>query len=447
MKRLSWFSPALVAVFTVSSLYAANAERLPWTQIFIPLVLALLVSGLFLLLFWLLRWTTKSAPFVALVFTAIYLLWQIIPVNFSVVLMIGTLGIVFYKNINARYIAEGISVIAIFAILISTGQAVITNVQKTNIDELNQYMQVPGQPNIYFIIPDRMPSPAAMRESGIDCDAFVASLRTLGFYVNENQMSYDTYTPDFKGKIYTTRTMRYLASVLNFGKDIPIDVPYKTMSNDVHYNAVFDWLHEKGYTVNNVASWFAETSHLPTADNNYNFTDISLLEKAFQNEFSSTYFNRTIMAGLNFRLLEPSSITARVETARHAWQMQTIEDIALSGATSQFTFAHILLPHQPFVYAVSGSETIPEKYYDNIRYAMTYITQLVTFIRHHDPTAYVMVQADEGMAYASPVSLDKTLSPTQWNGVMTAWYFPDGYNGNLNDITHTQILDFVLNSL
>ena len=441
-RRLSFATPFLVAIFTVVSLYAGNADRLDAGQMVVPMVFALAIAGLFLLLFWLFPPTNEAAPLVASSFTVSFLIWHTMPWYILVMLLAVTLLIGVWGKRSTTAGTLFLCAILAFAIITSGAMVVGGAAERTSSLNPNIYTYRPGQPNIYFIVPDRMPSFAAMRESGIDPDRTLADLRALGFYVNENQLSQDPYTVDYSGEVHTTRTMRFFASVLNGGQSIPMAIPYQDCRAMIKGNSAFTQLHAAGYKIKNVASWFAETSSFTNADENLTYQNVSFLERLFQHELSVAYFKRTIMAGLNLRVWESDDPQRRVETGRLMWQRERILEVAKSGETSTFVIAHLLFPHEPYIYA-DPADTIPAQYQSNIRAALSFIDELAASIRLLDPSAIIIIQSDEGMAYRKPAELNNGLSPVQWNGVFTAWYLPD-YAGDKDKIKHTEILGEVI---
>lgn len=453
MKRLSYFSPIFVAIFTVTSLYAANAARLEWSQIVIPLVFAIAVAGLFMLLFWLLKWTSKSMPIVASMFIFASLTWYVMPIWVDILLILYALFVGIQKYLKTNKATFILAFVMILAILFTTGQALIINAtNQVKAETTTIGLASPDVPNIYFIIPDRMPSIEAMRESKIECDQFLTTLKQRGFYVKENQLSGDEYSAIHPQNVHTTRTMRYFAAVLNGGIDIPLEISYKNCSTLIKSPEVFSQLHAKGYTIYNVASWFAETSKLP-ADYSLHFKDISFLERLFQDELSVAFYERTILRGINFRLLELDASTNNIEKNRHTWQAEQIIELSQLNASTQgldygrdgpvFVMAHILLPHEPFVWCDSNASQ-SEQYYQQIKYTQTYLINLIDGIRTADPKSIIIIQSDEGMAYKKPVELNYALSPVQWNGVLTAWYIPGADILEINQLRHTEILKYVL---
>jgi hypothetical protein len=446
LRKLSFLAPFLVAVFSVISLYAANADRLDATSMIMPEILGLVLAGVFLLLFWLFKWTSQSAPFVAAIWTGVVLYWNIMPIPLDVFFLVASL---FIGIASKQYTVPAAILVCGIALLGSLGtsiQAGIINAGKSE-SQINPgpFLNKPGQPNIYFIVPDRMPSPAAMRESGINPDETINDLRSLGFYVKENQISNDPYTIDWPEDIYTTRTMRYFASVLNGGLAIPMTIPYKDCRTMIQDNAVFTWLHGKGYEIINIPSWFTETKFFTNQDHEYPFEDVTLLERFFNDELGEAYFSRTIFNGFNFRVFETFGSQRKIEMERLNWQSKKILEIASSGPNSTFVISHFTLPHEPFVYG-NPEDSVPDQYYTNIRQALLFLDELAANIRTLDPSATIIIQSDEGMAYRKPAELNNDLSKTQWSGVFTAWYLPyvDVAKNNLDYIKHTDILGVVV---
>lgn len=446
IRKLSFAAPFLVAIFSVVSLYAANAARLGPGSILMPAVLGLLIAGLFLLLFWLLKWTSPAAPFIASAWTCVILYWYIMPWPVDLLALAGATFVGIGSKRYTTPAAVLVCAIAIIGSLITGIQAGVIDAGKVQAAPTSAGPMVdkPRQDNIYFIIPDRLPSPAAMREIGIDPDQVIAHLREAGFYVKEDQVSADPYTIDYSDPVYTTRTMRYFASVLNGGAPIPMDINYQDCRTMIRDNAGFTWLHGKGYSIVNVPSWFTETKEFTDQDRSYPFKDITLLEKFYEDELGEAYFSRTILNGLNFRVFESFGSQRRIETARLQWQAARILDVAGAGPRSTFVIAHLMLPHEPFIFA-NPKDPVPVQYNANIRSALLYLDELAGAIRSADPSATIIIQADEGMAFRKPADLNRSLTKTQWSGVFSAWYIP-GPAIALESISHTEILGVVLES-
>lgn len=452
MNKLRLCLPLLTSLALTFSLYAANADRLGWAEIVSPLLISLFVALFFIGIFSLHPRTLKSMPLIASVFTATVLLWYLITPYAGITLIVLTLLVVVWRKKNTKYAEQVIAVGMVTALLFSAGWGIAIGIGKAAPAPVETMVADKGdRPNIYFLVFDRMPSPEAMLESGLDPTAFVKALRDRGFYVPADAMSRDEYIA-FPGntEVNTTRTMRFFASVLNMGVEIPLNIPYKECRQMITYPSIKEALHEAGYTFHNVASWFAETAKID-ADYTYHYEGITLLEKAFSGELVEAFWARSIFSGFNLRILQPEGTMNKIERDRHVWQMIKIKE--LMPVKSRFIMAHFMLPHEPFAWAADGTPeenktlSTMELYTEQIKFAADFIVQLADNLRKADPTATIIIQSDEGMAFKKPAELNYTLSPVQWNGVFIAWYLPYTTSSELTGIKHTQILDIVFRLL
>lgn len=442
---MKYLPPVLTGIFCTVSLYAANAARISIGNIWLPLLLSAALGAFFTLFFSLNKHTEKGAGVIASFWTLAFLLWNVITPAVSVVFLLISLFIgVKFNNATARKV---LLVVMTLAIVVSSISAVFT-INGPVVATATPIVAGTDRPNIYFIVPDRMPSIDAMVESGIDPSAFKWELIPKGFYVKDNQLSHDQYTAENPPKVETSRTMRFFASVLNGGKEISLTIPYRECRQLIQVPAIANELHELGYTFWNVGSWFTETSNITNADYNLKFQNQNLYEHIFTGEFNQAFWDRTIIRGLNIKVLLPQREIAEADALRHVWQALNV--IQISKAPGQhFVMAHILLPHEPFVWDADGKINYntgdPVKEYTaQIQFACGYLLSLVDGIQSNDPGAIIIIQSDEGMAYRKPVELNYDLSPVQWNGVLSAWKIKPFNQTELDALKHTEILKYVL---
>jgi hypothetical protein len=397
-------------------------------------------------------------PVIASVFTLVTLMFFVVTPIGSLIVIVLTVALSLIFSRYAPAANQVIGVVVSIGILTSLVGCIING--RVIVEAKPQFVAgftlptANTNPNIYFIVPDRMPSPDAMRESGIDPSDMVAKLRALGFYVKEDQLSHDSYLPDMPTKdITTTRTMRFFASVLNGGIDVPLNMEYKTVRAMINDPEMIARLRRIGYTATNVGSWFQETKDIAAMDTNLKYRVTSFVERLFQDELSIAFWERTVLSGFNFRRLESSTYQGNLERGRIEWTLFSIWDYVEKPNTSQFVMAHVLMPHEPFIYNADGqpqeddSLSQVEKYYQQIEYASHWIVTIAQLIRERDPSAIVIIQSDEGMGYRKPTALNFTLTPVQWNGVLTAWYAPNVCQSCLPTLKHTEILRYVVDAV
>ena len=232
MKLLSKFGfllPVLTAIFIVLSLWSVNATRTTLLDVAIPLTTAILSSlllwGLAHLLPMLAR---KSLPppmldninIFASVLVVVFLLWSVLTpwvvmgilIAASMVLTIFSLKkaipalIIFMLIVNVVAIGDG-AFQQMGAVKADANP--ISNSNNTNVVTSSNSVDAQGTelPDIYFIVPDRMPSIAAELEDGFSgATAFQQSLENLGFQVWPDSLSSDPLKPTQTEGTPTTRT-------------------------------------------------------------------------------------------------------------------------------------------------------------------------------------------------------------------------------------------------
>jgi hypothetical protein len=305
-------------------------------------------------------------------------------------------------------------------------------------------------PDIYFIIPDRMPSIAAELEDGFSgATAFQQSLENLGFQVWPDSLSSDPLKPKQTEGTPTTRTQRYVSSALNYGAPIPCDISYNASIQMIDYPQVASDLKAIGYQYDMIGSWWPVTASSPSADNNFVYHSTAL-SQAIDNSFITAFYDRTLLGWTRVSPLTLLQIDKSTEAARQEYQLQTINDIATGeiepaqSTAPKFVFMHFLDPHPPYIFQADGqpqTSGVSEKqaYLDQIEYASTVLIKLAANLRAEDPTAIIIIEADEGMAYdgseADSTALNEAEDNTEWNGTLSAWYVPFNTQG----ITITQI--------
>ena len=477
MKSLSKFGfllPILTAIFIVLSLWSVNATRTTPLDVVIPLTTAILSSillwGLAHLLPMLGR---KSLPppmldninIFAAVLVVVFLLWSVLtPWVAMAILIVASLAltifslkkaipalIVFMLIVNVVAVGEG-TFQQMGAVKAAAAPAQSSN--NTNVVSSNDASSNPATaklPDIYFIIPDRMPSIAAELEDGFSgATAFQQSLENLGFQVWPDSLSSDPLKPTQTEGTPTTRTQRYVTSALNYGAPIPFDISYNASIQMIDYPQIASDLKAIGYQYDMIGSWWPVTASSPSADNNFVYHS-NALSQAVDNSFTTAFYDRTLLGWTRVSPLTLLQVDKSTEAARQEYQLQTINDIATGeieqaqSTAPKFVFMHFLDPHPPYIFQADGqpqTSGVSEKqaYLDQIEYASTSLTKLAANLRAEDPTAIIIIEADEGMAYDSTetdsTALNEAEDNTEWNGTLSAWYVPFNTQG----ITITQIL-------
>jgi len=208
------------------------------------------------------------------------------------------------------------------------------------------------QRDIYFLIFDRYGSADAIqRRFGITSDLY-DWLRGQGFLVPTS--SHANYrATDFS--LAATLNMRYLDDLTrDVGRDTGDRTPARALIQD---HEVGRFLQARGYRYYQLGSWFGPTHHVEIADEN-----IALGETS---EFESVLRETTILPAVE-RVFGGSSggASAQQQSFRDRVSEGTLLELRQLRRVStapgpKFVFAHILLPHDPYVFHADGS-IIPE---------------------------------------------------------------------------------------
>ena len=288
------------------------------------------------------------------------------------------------------------------------------------------------QPDIYYLIFDRYTSAAALRKYfSIDTAEMQKFLEDQKFYIAAD--SHANYLKTGHS-LASTFQMNYLR--------MPEDEKARKSSDwaPIHRmlrnHQVGNLFKAAGYKYVQIGSWWAPTQVNPGADVNPQF--------GF-GEFSTIYLRDAGLYPLANLIAPDSHYTSSLrwdsgQCQRIPWQVEQIKKAA-SGQQPTFVFAHILLPHEPFVFDRDG-RCLTEKesgqrgrlkgYVDQVHYANTVIKDLVTSLQaRSSKQPVIIIQGDEGpfpetdvghtrsWADATIEELDIKLS------ILSSFYFPD----------------------
>ena len=281
--------------------------------------------------------------------------------------------------------------------------------------------------DVYFLIFDRYGSAKAIETRfGITDDDLYDWLEARGFQVQRN--SHANYrATDFS--LAATLNMTYLDELTDTVGRVSSDrTPAQAM---LHGPLVGKQFQALGYRYVHMGSWFGPTESDPEADENITFGVTS--------EFESVLRDTTILPALE--RLGGGEQAAPTFTDRHhdtaLFQFRQLFRLA-SAPGPKFVFAHILLPHDPYVFRADGS-FIPEEeskrtdeaelYAGQLAYLNGRIKELVTTLLAGTDKAdpIIILQADEGPLACRSVDCvqdDPVYFATRF-GTLNAMYLPD----------------------
>jgi hypothetical protein len=250
--------------------------------------------------------------------------------------------------------------------------------------------------DIWFFIFDRYGSAEALqRRFDITDNDMYQWLRDQGFQVPEHPHANYRAT-DFS--LAATLNMEYLDGLTKAIGPVSGDrTPAQSMLKD---NAVGAFLESQGYAYYQLGSWFQPTQNVPIATENIVLGSTS--------EFESVLNGTTMLPAIQRELGQTSPELSFRDYHREATLFELRQLKRLDTAPGpKFIFAHILLPHDPYVFRADCSplpedeaKTTPEAilYKNHLECANLQIKDIVGYLLQ-GPVAtrpIVLIESDEG---------------------------------------------------
>jgi hypothetical protein len=261
---------------------------------------------------------------------------------------------------------------------------------------------VAGRPDIYYIILDRYAGEETLRDVyDFDNGPFLEALEDRGFTI-----AHDSWANYFKTapSVVSTMSMDYLdrneytqTTPQTFG---PIHAALQ------HRLAALAALKTLGYEYVHIANWWEPSSKNVDADVIYRYTQFS--------QFSSILAATTMLLALAPEVTtppqggDPESVTYPELARRHILYGFNAIEQAAHRAGPTFTFAHLTIPHSPYVFNPDGSmptatetrgRSDGEEYVLQLEYANRRTLEAIDEILDVEagqPDPVIILAADEG---------------------------------------------------
>jgi hypothetical protein len=204
-------------------------------------------------------------------------------------------------------------------------------------------------------------------------------------------------------------------------------------------HAVGRFLKDQGYTYYHLGSWFEPTRTIPEADANLTFGVTS--------EFESVLWDTTIAPGVQKALgIENPEVTFRDRVREGTLrELRELRRVATAPGP-KFVFAHILLPHDPYVFHADGTVVTADQekatdehdlYAAHLAFANARIKEIVENLQSgpKDQQPVIIIQGDEGPLGCQNVDCVQR-TPEYYAirfGVLNAMYLP-GVDVTLPDL-------------
>jgi hypothetical protein len=292
------------------------------------------------------------------------------------------------------------------------------------------------KPDIYYFVFDRYNSPVSLKANfNYDNSDIVNFLSQQGFTTRENALSNYPFT---MSSVSSTMAMDYFPQYEKmFGGQGKWQsaAPYRRILSD---SPIAQILQSQGYNYNQVSSWWDFTRLNIEADDNptHSFRLRLFNKDLFQSDLQRDIINKSVLSPWLKKGVSAGSFAFikydldRNPAENFEAQMSALKDIAgrADKSTPQFSFAHILAPHPPYVFDQNGNpppydnesndNDVDEKvkYTNELTYINKRIKDLVSAITAQSPDAVIVIQADEGPY------------PKQFRGPMSENHYYDPIN-------------------
>lgn len=293
-----------------------------------------------------------------------------------------------------------------------------------------------SKPDIYYLVFDRYASSEVLKESyNFDNSEIGEFLTDQGFITRQNAFSNYPFTIS---SIASTMAMDYFPQLeKQFGRDghWQSAAPYRSVLNNPPIAQI---LSKHGYSYNQISSWWDFTRIGTKADTNpAQSYRLRLLNRSFflSDLQRDIFFKSALSPWLKKGATIGSKVILKYDLDRNpsenfAAQMASLQALAARRDKSvpQFSFAHILAPHPPYIFDENGNppgydgesndngadESL--KYTEELKFVNKRLKELITYIKLNSPNSVIILQPDEGpypKQFRGPMSPDRYYDPIE----------------------------------
>lgn len=473
--RLPIIHPVLFSVAPIVSFYANNISQAAPSMLPVPIAIAFGAIVLLLSLSWLMIRNIYKAAILISAFGLLFFYygpvlaalqghstgtlmpgwWALLAVIWGVLFLVCAYFVIRTRR-DLDHLTIGLNAISALVFLLPTISAVVYELQVAPSDRkiadngestTLTLGKANNLPDIYYIILDKYASETTLKDAyNFDNSDFLRYLSNKGFHIASQSYSNYLTTDTSLASSLNMKYVNYLADGL--GADFQDwDPIYQMIQN----NLVGHLLQAKGYQLIHIGSWWGITMEDKHADMNFNYWHMPY--------FSTVLFEQTAA----YPFLVRTGLFDDWNT-RH-WKCGKYDFDKLSELTAingpKFVFAHILLPHKPWVFNSDGTYLPPSEadrrttetnYVNQLLYTNSRVQELIDKLITSSATPPIIVlQADEGPfpvgTGTDDPSFDWRIAPAQQlqqkMGILNAYYLP-GIDNNVIYPTITPVNSFRL---
>ncbi len=442
-KLLQFLQPLLISSYAVLFTYLSAIGEVSFFEFFVTYLFVLFLSFLLIFLFKFIYKSFYKASF----FTSIFLLffWNVTPIsrtlyNFSLfgvqifrlrylipvtLIFLFVLFLRLFKSKEKAYFLSTFFfypylILNIFCVFNIAKETIIINklIQKCDLSFKTTF-NAKNKPDIYYIVLDTYLSQEALKQHfDFDNKEFLHSLEKRGFQVLNN--AYSNY-PETVSSLSATLNMHYHENVESGDLQQFFGLGFYKNRN----NLVSKILKSQGYKIINIPSVWGDIPKNNFADIDY----YSVWPKRF---FANLLERMSIISPFVYLYIGYNSRNVFFD------QLKTIEN-HIKDFAPKFIFAHILMPHAPFVFDVDGGNTNPSDWLDDnklylgqLKFINKKIDILIDkILQQSKKPPIIILQADHGLNAGIMFSDYSKINDADKNkliksfGILSAVYYPE----------------------
>ena len=281
---------------------------------------------------------------------------------------------------------------------------------------------IPGalaeKPNVYHIILDEYTdNEILLKKFGYDNGKFLEFLNKNGFYMPDK--SFSTFRS----------TSNELNLILNM--DYPISSGWVSDAyQDLKTNKVMSTFSDQNYSIietNSAMRW-------------KDFSDVDT-HLCYDVDFiNSEFLDQVLRKSIIKYFMEQHQTDTRRDMVRCTFN--ELNEIALQSNGPTYVFAHLYVPHPPFIFGPNGENVTPDHseisglqswenpqgYLNQLIYATSEISVVITNIVENDPNAIIILQGDTGTSTGTDGTTTTMKDIYQIHSILYAVRIPDVNN-------------------
>jgi hypothetical protein len=293
-------------------------------------------------------------------------------------------------------------------------------------------------PDVYLIILDTYTRHDVLRDDlSFDNSSFLRQLEGLGFYIARCSQSNYVHT---RLSLSSSMNYRYLHDIY------PTDPTSNTSPSLIKQSAVQRAFESWGYKIVAFETGHSRTE-LTDADIYYT-RGFGLLKLT---EFDLSYLETSsLQSFMKKAIIQSDQMMAAEYRARSLFVLDKLsESVHIKGP--KFVFAHVMLPHPPFVFDPNGEPVLldypnedpvlnKEIYLEGIRYQTSYINKRIyeiikTILSESGQPPIIILQGDHGIYIGKP----------QQTKILNTFYLPGGNEGLYDTISPVNTFRLIFN--